>query len=72
MPAVLLNIVVTAVVCTTIDFTCGMICNQNYEVWDYRALPFYQLLLQSLQAGRGILEPGWKGAYAAGIDEGEA
>ena len=29
-----------AVVCTTIDFTCGMICNQNYEVWDYRALPF--------------------------------
>lgn len=40
MPAVLLSIVVTAVVCTTIDFTCGMICNQNYEVWDYRALPF--------------------------------
>ena len=29
-----------AVVCTTIDFACGMICNQNYEVWDYRALPF--------------------------------
>ena len=40
LPAVLISIVVTAVVCTTIDFTCGMICNQNYEVWDYRALPF--------------------------------
>ena len=40
LPAVLMSIVVTAVVCTTIDFTCGMICNQNYEVWDYRALPF--------------------------------
>ncbi len=40
LPAVLVSIVVTAVVCTTIDFTCGMICNQNYEVWDYRALPF--------------------------------
>ena len=40
LPAVLLSVVVTAVVCTTIDFTCGMICNQNYEVWDYRALPF--------------------------------
>jgi uncharacterized membrane protein len=40
LPAVLVSIVVTAVVCTTIDFTCGMICNQNYEVWDYRELPF--------------------------------
>ena len=40
LPAVLVSIVVTAAVCTTVDFTCGMICNQNYEVWDYRALPF--------------------------------
>ena len=40
LPAVLASIVITAAVCTTIDFTCGMICNQNYEVWDYRALPF--------------------------------
>ena len=40
LPAVLVSIVVTAAVCTTIDFTCGMICNQNYEVWDYRAIPF--------------------------------
>ena len=40
VPAVLVSIAVTAVVCTTIDFTCGMICNQNYEVWDYRAIPF--------------------------------
>ena len=40
LPAFLVSIVITAAVCTTIDFTCGMICNQNYEVWDYRALPF--------------------------------
>ena len=40
VPALLLSIAVTAIVCTTVDFTCGMICNQNYEVWDYRAIPF--------------------------------
>ena len=40
LPAVIVSIAVTAAVCTTIDFTCGMICNQNYEVWDYRAIPF--------------------------------
>ena len=40
LPAALVSIAVTAAICTTIDFTCGMICNQNYEVWDYRALPF--------------------------------
>ena len=40
LPALLVSVVVTAAVCTTIDFTCGMICNQNYEVWDYRAIPF--------------------------------
>lgn len=40
LPAVIVSAVVTAAVCTTIDFTCGMICNQNYEVWDYRAIPF--------------------------------
>lgn len=40
LPTVLVSAVVTAAVCTTIDFTCGMICNQNYEVWDYRAIPF--------------------------------
>lgn len=40
LPAVLVSIVITAAVCTTVDFTCGMICNQNYEVWDYRAIPF--------------------------------
>ena len=40
LPALLASIVVIAAICTTIDFTCGMICNQNYEVWDYRAIPF--------------------------------
>lgn len=40
IPSVLVSIIITAIICTTIDFTCGMICNQNYEVWDYRAIPF--------------------------------
>ena len=40
VPALLVSVVVTAAVCTAIDFTCGMICNQNYEVWDYRQIPF--------------------------------
>ena len=40
LPAFLVSILVTAAVCTSVDFTCGMICNQNYEVWDYRAIPF--------------------------------
>ena len=40
LPAVLLSIVITAIVCTSIDFSCGMICNLDYSVWDYRMMPF--------------------------------
>ena len=38
--AVILSFLLNALVCTSIDFTTGMIANQNYELWDYRALPF--------------------------------
>ena len=38
--AVLVSVALIAVVCTTIDFTAGMICNQDYSVWDYRDMPF--------------------------------
>ncbi|MBR0404517.1 MAG: hypothetical protein IJI68_04865 [Eggerthellaceae bacterium] len=38
--AVLLSFLLNALVCTSIDFTTGMIANQDYALWDYRALPF--------------------------------
>ena len=38
--AVLLSFFVNAAVCTGIDFTTGMLANQDYQLWDYRALPF--------------------------------
>ena len=38
--AVLLSFLLNAAVCTSIDFTTGMIANQNFQLWDYRALPF--------------------------------
>ena len=38
--AVLLSFLLNAAVCTGIDFTTGMIANQDYSLWDHRALPF--------------------------------
>ena len=38
--AVILSFLLNALVCTSIDFTTGMIANQDYSLWDYRALPF--------------------------------
>ena len=38
--AVLLSFLFNAAVCTCIDFTTGMVANQDYSLWDYRALPF--------------------------------
>ena len=38
--AVLLSFLLNAAICTGIDFTTGMIANQDYSLWDYRALPF--------------------------------
>ena len=40
LPALLLSFLLNAFVCTAIDFTTGMVANQNYELWDYRDLPF--------------------------------
>ena len=38
--AVILSFLLNAAVCTLIDFTTGMVANQNYELWDYRDMPF--------------------------------
>ena len=38
--AVILSFLLNAIVCTSIDFTTGMLANQDYSLWDYRALPF--------------------------------
>lgn len=38
--AVLLSFLLNAAVCTCIDFTTGMVANQNFELWDYRDMPF--------------------------------
>ena len=40
LPAVVLSFLLNASVCTGIDFTTGMVANQDYSLWDYRALPF--------------------------------
>lgn len=40
VPALVLSFLANALVCTSIDFGTGMVANQNYELWDYRALPF--------------------------------
>ena len=36
----IVSFLVTAIVCTLIDFLTGMVANQHYELWDYRSLPF--------------------------------
>ncbi len=36
----LLSFLANAAVCTSIDFLTGMVANQNYELWDYRDMPF--------------------------------
>ena len=38
--AVLLSFLLNAAVCTCIDFTTGMVSNQDYSLWDYRDMPF--------------------------------
>ena len=40
LPAVLLSFLLNALVCTGIDFTTGMIANRDYQLWDYRDMPF--------------------------------
>ena len=36
----LLSFLLNALVCTSIDFTTGMVANQDYSLWDYRDMPF--------------------------------
>ena len=38
--AVLLSFLLNALVCTSIDFTTGMVANQDFSLWDYRDMPF--------------------------------
>ena len=40
LSALLLSFLLNALICTSIDFTTGMLANQDYHLWDYRALPF--------------------------------
>ena len=35
-----LSFLINLLVCTSIDFGTGMACNRNYELWDYRDMPF--------------------------------
>lgn len=41
---------VNQIVCTSVDYTTGMVANRNYELWDYRDMKFHykgQICLQN-------------------------
>ena len=40
LPTLLASFALNLAVCTSIDFLTGMAVNQDYSLWDYRALPF--------------------------------
>lgn len=40
LPALAISFLVNAFVCTSIDFLTGITCNLNYDLWDYRDMPF--------------------------------
>ena len=40
LPALALSFVATQAVCTSIDYLTGMVANRNYELWDYREMPY--------------------------------
>jgi hypothetical protein len=40
LPALALSFLANQVVCTSIDYLTGMVANRNYELWDYREMPF--------------------------------
>ena len=49
----IISFLVNMLVCATIDFTTGITANANYELWDYRNLPFNfmgQIVLQNTLA----------------------
>ena len=46
----IISFLVNMLVCATIDFTTGITANANFELWDYRELPFNfmgQIVLQN-------------------------
>ena len=46
----IISFIVNMLVCATIDFTTGITANANFELWDYRDLPFNfmgQIVLQN-------------------------
>ena len=48
--ALIISFLVNMLVCASIDFTTGITANANYELWDYRDLPFNfmgQIVLQN-------------------------
>ncbi len=50
IPTLIVSFLVNMLVCATIDFTTGITANANYELWDFRGLPFNfmgQILLQN-------------------------
>ena len=50
LPALVISFLVNMLVCASIDFFTGITANANFELWDYRALPFNfmgQIVLQN-------------------------
>lgn len=50
LPALVVSFLANALVCTAIDFTMGITTNADYQLWDYRDLPFNfmgQIVLQN-------------------------
>ncbi len=49
-PTLIVSFLVTMAVCAAIDFSAGILFNADYELWDYRELPFNfmgQIVLQN-------------------------
>lgn len=49
-PAIIVSFFANALVCTSIDFLTGVTANADYQLWDYRDLPFNfmgQIVLQN-------------------------
>ena len=40
LPALACSFLANAAVCTSIDFITGITCNLDYQLWDYRDMPF--------------------------------
>ena len=40
VPAIAASFLINQVACTSIDYLMGLIANRNYELWDYRNMPF--------------------------------